>query len=233
MQHIKQKLKLTILLAVMLVPLLAVAEEESHYNRVNLSVQSQKEAGNDTLVAVLYAQREGIDLEKLSNEVNKIIHQAITTSKMNSVIKVQTLDYQTSPVYVKQQMTGWRVRQSLQLESQDIDAISQLIGKLQASLAMQSISYKVSPSRREKVEAQLIAEAVASFQQRANQITQHLGYKKYQLVSMDVRTSGTPVRPLSMRASPMLESTAAVPTLEPGTRTITVNINGTIELVVN
>jgi predicted secreted protein len=108
-----------------------------------------------------------------------------------------------------------------------------LIGKLQGSLAVQSISYKVSSAQRDKVETELIADAIKLFQQRARKITQHLGRNSYQLVSMDVRTGGVPIRPVAMRAAQMMESAVTAPVLEPGTQTITVNINGTIELIVN
>lgn len=225
------------LLAVGLVVLLtqsAAADEQPHYDRINLTVDVVDEVESDTLVAVLYAQREGSDLTPLSDEVNKIIGQAVARSKKVSEVGVQTLSYQTHPNYQKQRLVGWRVRQSIQLKSRNIDALSKLLGELQDSLAVESIGYQVSPVLRSKVEEKLIAEAIAAFQQRAQNITQHLGRKRYRLVTMNVNTGGAPIRPMRYRTEQaMLESKIAQPTIEPGTQSITVVINGVIELEVN
>lgn len=224
-----------------LMPLLLVAlaqptmaEEKAFYDRVNLSAEAVSEVENDTLVAVLYAQREGGELAKLSNEVNQTISKAIKHSKKVNNVEVQTLDYQTTPVYDKKHITGWRVKQSLKLNSQDFQTLSSLIGELQNDLGLESMSYQISPVEKGKVEEELIGKAIAAFQQRALNITRHLGRKTYRLVSMNVNTSGTPYQPMLMRASSgFAESKVASPVVEPGKITLTVTATGTIELIVN
>ena len=224
---------LALVLIVLASPIVS-ADDKTFYDRVNLSVEAVDEVENDTLVAVLYAQREGSNLAELSNEVNRAITQAIQRSKKAADIDVQTLAYQTFPVYQKQRLSSWRVRQSIQLKSRNIKALSALLGDLQSHLALESIRYTVSNEQRAGIEEALIGKAITAFQQRARNITKQLGRKKYRLVTMDVRTHSAAVRPALMRGfSAAAETKVAPPAIEPGTQTVTISASGVIELVVN
>jgi predicted secreted protein len=217
----------------LLVALPLQADEETlHYDQVNLTAEASQEADNDTLVAVLSAQREGKDPAALSDSVNRLISAAIDEAKKEPQIKLQTLGYQTSPRYQEQRLIGWRVKQSLRLESQEGEKLSQLLSRLQSKLALESISYSISDERRRSVEETLISQALKAFQQRAQLVTERLGRKTYRLVEMHINTSSQPVQPMRMRrgGAMSMESTVASPKLEAGTQTLRVEINGRIEL---
>ena len=210
-----------------------LAKEESHFDRITFSVDASADVANDTLVAVLYVQREGSDVATLSDEVNKIITQAVQRSKKIPGIDVRTRAYQSYPIYKEQRISGWRVRQSIQLKNQNIDALSKLIGDLQSTLAVESIVYTVSPAQREIIEERLIGEAITAFKNRAQQISQHFNRASYRLVTIDVRATSGPVQPIPMRAATtMMKTKVAPPTIEPGTQLVTVKASGVIELVV-
>lgn len=218
-----------LLLSLLAQPVLA--KEQTFYDRINLSAQAVADVENDTLVMVLSAQRQGGDVVKLAAEVNQVVAQAIKRCKQSKGIEVQTLDYQTSPIYEKQHQTGWRVSQSIQLKSQDSQALSALAGDLQDSLMLESMRYQVSPEQRSKVEETLIGKAIAAFQHRAQNITQHLGHQRYRLVSMQVDTGNAFEQPIRMRYTAMAETRAAAPAIEPGKQRVTVTVSGIIELV--
>jgi predicted secreted protein len=209
---------------------LQAADEPLRYDQVNLSAEASQETDNDTLIAVLSAQKEGSDTTTLSNRVNQLIGQAVAEAKKEPEIKLQTLGYQTSPTYQQQRLTGWRVKQSLRLESRNSELLSQLLSRLQGSLALESISYAISDEHRKEVEEALITQALDAFQQRARLITKQLGRDSYRLVEMRIINSGQSAPPMRMRASSMLMEAAAPPTLEAGTQTLRVEISGTIEL---
>lgn len=211
----------------------ALAAEPEHYDRISLSAEATEEVANDTLVVLLYAQREGNEQAILADEVNKAISHAVKRSKQLLDVDVQTQAYQTQPVYQQQRLSGWRVRQAIQLKSRNIKALSELIGELQNTVAVESMSYTVSQEQRTRMEEVLIGNAIAAFQQRAQQITRHLGRKKHRLVNMDVQRSGN-LHPMLQRSfSPMLESKVAAPAVEPGKQTLTVTVSGVIELLVD
>jgi predicted secreted protein len=205
-------------------------DEPRPYDRINLATDANTEVENDTLTAVLYAQREGTDLSTLANEVNKTIKKAVATSKKSPNVDVRTLAYQTIPRYDKQRLTGWRVRQSIRLESQDSEQLSKLIGDLQNSLAVESINYSVSPQKVREVEDKLIVEAIDAFTRRAKLITKQFGRSNYRLVEVHINTAGAPIRPMQMRSAPMALEAASAPTIEAGKQDIRITINGTIEM---
>jgi predicted secreted protein len=212
----------------------ASAHEQIYYDRVNLSSSVSREVGNDTLVVVLYAQREGSDLAALANAVNRLVGEAVTQAKEASDVKTRTLGYQSYPIYQKQHITGWRVRQALRLESENISQLTALTGELQKLLAVESIAYRISPQRRDEVEAELIGEAIAAFRRRADDITRHFERFDYRLVDINIDTGGRSVQPFGARADGMMAASRemAPPTLEPGTQQMQVSIHGSIELEV-
>ena len=220
-------------LALLLAAVPALAHDpEPHYNRASFSVSATADVENDTLVAVLAVQRDGNSARQLAAEVNQVMAWALARAKEASSIKVQTLDYQTSPIYQKNTVTGWRVSQSLRLEGQDAAAISELVGALQERLNLQQVAYEVSPQQRREVEDRLIGEAIADFEARAKLLAAGLKRRGHRLVQMRVDTGGAPVPLLRHRAMPMAmaEPAAAPPAIEAGTQTITVGVSGEIEL---
>jgi predicted secreted protein len=202
------------------------------YDRINYQVSATTEVENDTLVAVMYHERGGQKPTEMADDVNKTIAWAVDLAKKASSIKVQTLNYQQEPIYKNQTVTGWKVRQSIRLESTDSTALSTLVGQLQQRLSVASLHYTVSPDVRRAAENGLIIEALDQFTQRGKLISEQLGRPDYRLVNIDINTSGASPIPMRMRTvSAMAEaSSVAPPTLEAGVQTITVQASGSIEL---
>ena len=149
----------------------AAHEDGVTFDRISFSVSATQEVENDTLVAVMYAHREGQDAAALADAVNKAITDALTRTRQVPAVKVQTLNYRQSPVYRNQIVSGWRVRQSIRLESRDAAVLSELIGELQSTLSIESVSYTVSEEARRAVEDGLIASAMAAFCSTSNTVT--------------------------------------------------------------
>lgn len=204
------------------------------YDRINFQVSASQEVANDTLVAVMYYERSGQQPTAMADDVNRTIEQAVATAKKNSAIKVQTLNYRQEPLYKNQTVTGWKVRQSIRLESTDVAALGTLIGELQKRLSVASLSYAVSPEVRARVADVLITRALGGFAERGKLIATELGRPDYRIVSMDVATARAAPGPVRMRAVASMadSSSVAPPALEAGVQTITVQISGTIELEV-
>ena len=225
-----------LLLGSMLYGSAAAEDAPLTYDRVTLSVNAEKQVENDTVVAQLFSEREGEQTSQLASEVNKNIAWALERAKKVDAVSVQTTGYHSQPVYQKQKIIGWRVRQSIKLESQDTTALGELIGELQSRLAMGSISYTISPDLRARAEDNLITQAIDSFDQRARLIAKELGRPGYRIVRLDVVTTGTPVRPMAhQRMAVSMEASDDVtpPVLDSGVQVVRVGINGIIELKLN
>ena len=212
---------------------LAAHEAAPVYDRVSLSASVEQEVPNDVLVAVLHAERAGGEQAGLADEVNRLTAAALERARNVPGIEVRTLGYNTWPQYDKQVLRGWRVRQTLRLESRDGKALSRLLGELQQTLALESVGYSVSREAREEAEASLIGRALAAFRARAELVSREMGRGGYRLVQIDVNTHDSTPQPMLMRGAAMAMDSASVaaPVLEAGNRTVTVGVSGSIELL--
>ena len=222
-------------------PMLAVAltatsncladENDQPYDRVNFQVSATEEVPNDTLIAIMYQERDGQKPSAVADEVNRDVAWAVDLAKKASGVEVQTLGYNQQPQYRNQSLTGWKVRQSIRLESTDTQALASLIGDLQSRLSVASLHYEVSAKARASAEERLIREALELYKRRARLIAGELGRPDYRIVNVDVFTDHAVPGPVRMRSvAAMAESSVAPPTLEGGVQDVTVRVSGTIEL---
>ena len=212
------------------------AEDKPMYERISFSVGAEKEVANDVLTAVLYAEQQGQDTASMADTVNQTITWAMQQAKPVSSVESRTLDYTTTPMYTDSKITGWQVRQSIQLKSKDSKALSGLLGTLQEKLRIEGISYSVSPEVKTSTEAELISNAIANFKKRAEQVKANLGRQEYRIVRLDVQTANDYAPPMYRMAAMDASGGApapAAPALEAGKQALKVNVQAEIELSVN
>jgi predicted secreted protein len=210
---------------------LSAAEKAPDSNRVSFRVTANAEVDSDLLVVRLFVQHQARQQAQAANQVNKDMSWGLAEIAKHSVVKAQTLDYRTNPVYDKRKITAWQTRQSLRMESADHEALSALLGVLQQRLGVESVAYEVSTAVREAVEKELIHTAIERFRTRAASVTAAFQRSHYNLVNINIGTAGgqPPGVVYSGRAMAMKAEVAA-PTLDAGQQTLSVSINGTIEL---
>lgn len=221
-----------LLLTLILISAQAVADAHGPVrNLVSLSARAAEQVDNDLLVIRLFVEHERPQQAGAADQVNQDMAWALAAARGVTAVKAQTLDYQTQPVYDEHRITAWRVRQSLRLESADRDALTGLLGTLQERLAIESVSYEVSPALREQVESRLIEAAIVSFGARAERVARSFGRSGYSLVNVNIDAHGNqpPPLPYAPRMAAM-KADLAEPSLAAGVQTIEVGINGTIEL---
>lgn len=206
-------------------------DTELTYDRISLSATSQQQVNNDTIIATLYAEEEGSSASTLADLVNRRISRAVDMLKKHGDIKLQTNSYTTNPVYHKNKITGWRVRQSIRLESKNMAKVSELLGQLQSQLALQGMHFAVSPDLKTRTDDALISEALTAFENRAKLITEQLGRRGYKIVNINISTSGGGRHYKSYaRSEMMMAADVAAPSVAAGEATVQVSVNGSIEL---
>lgn len=204
---------------------------ETLFNLVSLSAQAEREIPNDLLSATLAAEAEGTDPAQLADGVNRSMQRALATALSYKSVKTQSGGYQTTPVYDKNRVVRWRVRQELRLESPDFAAATELIGKLQANLVVSGLTLSVSGETRRKAENALIAEALAAFDERARVVREAMKAKGHRVRDLQVSPGGMPPRPaFAMAARGVASESVAQPALEPGSTRILISVSGTIQL---
>ena len=223
----------SILLVLLLAPgaLAAQVPAETLFNLVSLNAQAEREVPNDLLTATLAAEAEGADPAQLADGVNRAVQRALLAALAYKSVKAQSAGYQTVPVYEKNRVARWRVRQELRLESADFAAATELIGKLQASLMVTGLTQSVSGEVRRKAENALITEALSAFDERARAVREAMKAKGYRVRDLQVSTGGAPPRPmLAMAARALSAESVTQPAIEPGSARILVTVSGTIQL---
>lgn len=204
---------------------------ETLFNLVGLNAQAEREIPNDLLTATLAAEAEGADPAQLADGVNRTMQRALAAALAYKSVKAQSAGYQTYPVYDKNRVARWRVRQELRLESGDFAAATELVGKLQASLVVTGLSLSVSNEARRKAENALIPEALASFDERARVVRDATKAKGYRMRDLQLSTGGgAPPRPMLSMARAMSSESVAQPAIEPGSTRILISVSGTIQL---
>jgi predicted secreted protein len=222
---------LRVLIALLFVPLAAAAQApETLFNLVSLNAEADREIPNDLLTATLVAEAEGTDPAQLADGVNRAMQRALSTALAVKSVRARSGAYQTIPVYEKNRVVRWRVRQELRLESADFAAATELIGKLQANLMVTGLNLSVSAEARRKAENALIAEALAAFEERARVVRDAMKAKGYRVRDLQVSPgSSSPPRPMLAMAARSLQE-AAPPAVEPGSTRILITVSGTIQL---
>lgn len=223
---------LLILLSLFIVSSVNAHNDILNYNQISLDASASVDVANDTMIVSLFSQEEGSKASVLSDRVNETINNALTSLKQHKAIKVETENYSTTPVYNKNQIVSWRVRQSIRLESEDMTLLSEVIGELQQQLKLSQVSFDVSREKSEQETQVLIDQALLAYNKRATQIAKTLKARHYKIVNMSVSTSTSaqPYRYKNTRAMMAEAAPVAAPEIAKGEKTLTVRVSGTIEL---
>jgi len=215
--------------ALWLVGMSSHAADEPIYHRISFQVQVQEAVANDRMAITLMAEADEATATAVAGNINQRMQWALQQTRPLDGVQVSTGEYSISPVYEKGRPQRWRGYQVLRIESDDVTRLSELTGKLQQQLQVKSSRFFVSPEKRQKLEQALIAKTAQRFQARAEQLTRQFAAQRYELVSVNVTTSGPPV-PRQRLLGAMLAETRA-PAFEAGESDLVVSMNGVIELV--
>ncbi len=197
---------------------------------VELSSEASRPANNDLAQATVSAEATGATPGELSRQINHSISEALKTAKGYPAVKVKTGGTSTYPVYAKNgKIESWRMRSDISLESGDTTALSELLGKLQSSLGVSSLSMLPAQETRRKAENEAMLDAINLFKARSKLLAESMG-KNYSITQLTVSTEGR-YAPRVMRAAKAMSVEMAAPMpLESGESLVTVSVSGKIEI---
>lgn len=212
-------------------PLSAVAHPSADpaVPTVELSAEGSRPAPNDMAIANAYFEASGTDPAKLAEHVSGTIASALENIRRYSDIRVQTAGTSTYPIYGKdgRRIESWRMRSELQLESRNLPVLAELLGKLQANLALSGLVMQPAPDTRKNVADQAAIDALRAFQVRAKTIADTLG-RAYRIRHLSIGYGDAqPIRPMKSMA---MRAEAAPMPIEAGETEIVVTVHGTVEL---
>lgn len=222
---------LTIILLLLAAPLVhAEHDHETLFNKVSLQAEAQGEAPNDEMTVVLSAEQQGSDAAALAERVNENMTWALGLAGKVAAVRAETQSYSTWPMYDDGVITGWRVRQELQLKSQDFARLTELLGKLQERLQIVRMGFSPTAETRRQYENELITEAMQAFKERVAVIQQSMGNSDYRIIELHVGAGGSspPIRMMAAEAS-TLSMARSAPVVEGGTSEVTVTVSGSVQ----
>lgn len=179
-------------------------------------------------------------LKEATSQAIKAMNEGLSQIKtVSDALKLQTQSMNSYPVYgeVKGNETpkivAWRVSQSLEVIAPDVQLVPAVIEKVNGTLALNGLNFKVSDAARAKYDESLYKLAVADATQRAVWIAQSVGSDagKVELQSLRFNSSATP-RPINLMmrapAKAMMDSAVPAPSVEAGTSELNLTVNAEV-----
>ncbi len=204
-------------------------------NVVNLSASASVEVAKDWLTIVFATTRDGSDAGAVQAQLKTALDAALLEARKLAKpgqVEVQTGNFSLTPRYSpKGGINGWQGSAELVVEGRDAPAIAALAGKVQ-TLTVQRVGFALSREAREKVEADVAAQAIARFRAKAEAVSKQFGYGSYAVREVTVSSDGpAPGLERFRAAAPamMSSSDSALP-VEAGKATVTATVAGSVQM---
>jgi len=171
-------------LLLFLIPPVISHDDETLFNTVNLQAQAEREIPNDQMIVLLATEHEGSDTAGLAAKINSDMQWALEQIKKYSNVESQTKSYQTYPTYSKQIIIGWRASQQVEIKSENIAALTELVGKVQEKLQVKQMSFNPTRETRVRFENELLEEAMQAFLERVEIVKKHMPVKNHRIIPL-------------------------------------------------
>lgn len=213
----------------------AAATADVPTERLSLSASATAEVTRDVLGVSFSASRDGTDANTVQAGLKQALDAALAEARKVAKpgqVDVQTGSFSLYPRYDPKtsRISGWQGNAELLVQGRDAAAIAQLTSRI-TTMTIARVGYSLSREAREKAEADITGQAIASYRAKAQSYAQLFGYGGYTVgeitVASDEASPRPPMAMAMMKAAPMAE--AALPT-EAGKATVTVNVSGSVQL---
>jgi len=206
------------------------ADDETLFNTVNLQAQAEREIPNDQMIVLLATEHEGSNTTGLTAKINLDMQWALEIINKYSAVESQSKSYQTYPTYRKQVVIGWRASQQIEIKSENIAALTELVGKLQEKLQVKQMSFSPTTETRVRIENELIEEAMQAFLARVEIVKKNMPEKNHRIINLNINTGG--YRPPIVHAQRTMMNSmemASAPSVEAGKSKLTVTVSGSVQ----
>jgi predicted secreted protein len=183
---------------------------------VVMTGSAEIELPNDEAVANFYYEAQDADLTRAQALVNQRVADGTAALKRaDPKAHIETSGYGSFPVYSSgsnRSIVGWRVRQGVTLKTDNLAALPKTVAAAQSTLSVGGIDFRLSRSARERVDAQLIQQAIANLNARVAAAAQALGVPASRVRMEEVNFGGREGGPIPVGVARMATmSSDAVP----------------------
>jgi predicted secreted protein len=211
------------------------ADQAAPSGVVALTATASTDVTRDMLTITLMTNRDGADASAVQSSLKQAVESALSEARSVSrpgQIDVRTGNFSLSPRYSpKNAISGWQGSAEVVLEGRDLPGLSQLAGRIQ-SMSIARVSQGLSREQREKAEAAALSQAISRYRAQAAEVTKQFGYSSYVVREVSVSTNDPGSNPVPMFAvarSMAVQNDAPMP-IEAGQTSVTVTVNGTVQM---
>jgi predicted secreted protein len=215
-------------------------------NVIALSASAFVEVPKDWLTVVFSTTRDGPDAAGVQAQLRTALDAAVTEAKKIAKpgqVEVQTGGFSLFPRYApptpKQSsvgqpgaINGWQGSTELIVEGRDTQAIAQLTARVQ-TLTIARVGSSLSREARQKVEADVSAQAIERFRARADAVSKQFGFSSWAVrevsVNADAQVGMQFQEANRMRVNASAMADAALP-VEGGKATVTATVSGSVQM---
>jgi len=208
---------------------------------LNLSAAASIEVTKDVLAVAFSVTREGSDAQAVQGELKHALDAALGEARRIAKpgqVDAQTGNFSLYPRYAnpgksgQPVISGWQGSAELIIQGKDIAAIAQLSGRIQ-TMTIARVGYTLSREAREKVEADVTAQAITRWRAKAASLSQQFGYGGFVVREVHVATNDFQPQPVPMlmkatRAAAAAEE--ALPT-EAGKGEVSATVSGSAQMI--
>jgi predicted secreted protein len=201
---------------------------------LSLQASATMEVANDRLGVTFSTTREATDAAAVQAGLKQALDAALAEARKLArpgQVDVRAGNFSVHPRYGNRgQVNGWLGSTELVVEGQDLAAIAQLTGRI-TTLTIARVGYGLSREAREKVEADVAAQAIARYRAKAGEMAKQFGYAGYTIREVNVSTNEPPpAMPMMMRAQAMKSTEDAALPVEPGRGVVTATVSGSVQM---
>ena len=209
-------------------------------NVINLMATASTEVTMDILQVVFATTREGNDAAAVQSQLKQALDAALAEARKVAKpgqVDVQTGGFSLYPRYAPKganvgAIAGWQGRAELIVEGRDTATIAQLTGRIQ-TLTIARVGYNLSREARQKVEAEVTAQSIARFRERALSYAQQFGFAGYTIREVQVGMQDPAIfaaAPMARaRMSASAQSDESLP-VEAGKATVSASVSGSVQM---
>lgn len=211
-------------------------------NVVSLTASATVELPRDWLTVAFSTTREAADAATVQSQLKQALDAALTEARKGArpgQLEVQTGAFSLYPRYAQPKpgsgasatIAGWQGSTELIVEGRDTQAIAQLTSRI-TTLSIARVGFSLSREARERVEADVAAQAIARFRARAEAVSKQFGMGGHVIrevaVSGNEPNQGQPQPLMRAQASrAMVEESLPV---EAGKAQVTATVSGSIQM---
>ena len=202
---------------------------------LNLSATASQEVTRDLLSLVFTTSKEGADAGSVQLALKQALDAALAEARKVAKpgqLEVQTGGFSLYPRYSPKGsgINGWTGSAELIVEGKDSAAIAQLSSRI-TTMSIGRVGWGLSREAREKVEGELVSQAIARFKARAGDYARQFGYGGYTIGEVTVSAPESVAVPMAAPAAMRFKSAALVEEalpVEAGKATVSASVSGVV-----